>query len=62
MSSQAATSSPAWVIPGYIEVSNNHLIINNTDAISLVREYNSPLFVFSEPRIRANIDRLKQAV
>ena len=56
-----ATSCPAWSIPGYLEVRNGHLHIDGVDALNLVREYNSPLFVFSESRIRHNINRLQHA-
>ncbi|PWT92840.1 MAG: diaminopimelate decarboxylase [Blastocatellia bacterium] len=59
MSSGTATMCPAWSIPGYLEVRNNHLTIDGVDAIDLVKEFNSPLFVFSEARIRHNIERLK---
>src|SRR6266403_3530043 len=61
MSSQVAAYCPAWTIPGYLEVRNGHLSINEADAVALIEEYGSPLFVFSEPRIRANIERLKNA-
>src|SRR6266480_4198426 len=61
MSSQVAAYCPAWTIPGYLEVRNGHLSINGADAVALIEEYDSPLFVFSEPRIRANIERLKNA-
>ncbi len=58
MSSQVATA-PAWTIPDYLEVHNGHLTVNGADALQLVRDYGSPLFVFSESRIRTNIQRLK---
>ena len=61
MASQQAVSCPAWSIPGYLEVREGHLNINGADAVALVREFDSPLFVFSEPRIRSNIERLKRA-
>src|SRR5689334_24432888 len=61
MSSGIATLSPAWSIPGYLEVRDDHLTVNGVDAIALVRQFNSPLFVFSEPRIRDNISRLQRA-
>lgn len=61
MSSGVAALSPAWTIPGYLEVANGHLSINGADAPALVREYDSPLFVFSAPRIRSNIQRLQRA-
>jgi len=61
MSSGIAAQCPAWSIPGYLEVREGHLAINGVDAIDLVREFKSPLFVFSESRIRDNITRLKRA-
>jgi diaminopimelate decarboxylase len=54
-------TSPAWVISDYLEVSGEHLAINGVDALALVREFESPLFVFSAPRIKSNIERLKKA-
>jgi diaminopimelate decarboxylase len=61
MSSQSVTLQPAWAIPGYLEAQAGHLHINGVDALKLTAEYDTPLFVFSEPRIRSNIERLKQA-
>jgi len=57
----AVTAAPAWTIPDYLEISEGHLTINGADARELVRQYDSPLFVFSEPRIRSNINRLQSA-
>lgn len=55
-------TAPAWTIPGFLEArENNHLFISGVDATALSYKYGTPLFVFSEPRIRANIERLKQA-
>ncbi|HKR22044.1 MAG TPA: hypothetical protein VJS17_05575, partial [Pyrinomonadaceae bacterium] len=54
-----AISCPAWSISGYLEVRDGHLNINGADALDLVGQYNSPLFVFSETRIRDNIARLQ---
>jgi diaminopimelate decarboxylase len=59
--SSTATSCPAWSIPGYLEVCDGHLNIDGVDALELVAKYNSPLFVFSERRIRNNIARLQHA-
>ena len=56
-----ATLCPAWSIPGYLEVRDNHLTVNGVDTLELVKEFNSPLFVFSESRIRDNITRLQRA-
>ena len=61
MSAQFVMTSPAWAIPDYLEIKNDRLVISGVDAVSLIEQYDSPLFVFSEPRIRANIDRLQRA-
>jgi diaminopimelate decarboxylase len=42
-------------------VRNDHLTVNGVDTLELVKDFNSPLFVFSEPRIRDNIKRLQLA-
>jgi diaminopimelate decarboxylase len=56
------TTAPAWTIPGFLEArSNNHLFISGVDATALSYKYDTPLFVFSEARIRANIARLQAA-
>jgi D-ornithine/D-lysine decarboxylase len=60
MASQLVVSAPAWSIPGYLEAREGHLHINGVDALDLIGKYGSPLYVFSEPRIRYNIDRLKR--
>ncbi len=61
MASQVAVSCPAWSIPGYLEVTDGHLNISGADAIDLINEFESPLFVFSEARIKSNIERLQRA-
>jgi diaminopimelate decarboxylase len=61
MSAQLVTTSPAWAITDYLEIHDERLVINGVDAVSLIEQHDSPLFVFSEPRIRANIDRLQRA-
>src|SRR5437762_184534 len=61
MSAQAVLACPAWTIPGYLEVVDEHLNISGADALELVQQFGSPLFVFSEPRISANIARLRNA-
>ena len=54
--------APAWTIPAFLEArENNHLFISGVDALTLTHKYGTPLFVFSEPRIRANIARLQAA-
>ncbi len=56
------TAAPAWTIPDFLEArENNHLFISGADATALSYKYGTPLFVFSESRIRANIARLQAA-
>jgi D-ornithine/D-lysine decarboxylase len=55
------TTQPDWAISNYLEVENNHLHINGVDALALTEQYETPLFVVSAPRIRANIARLLAA-
>src|SRR6476661_3055905 len=60
--SPVMTAAPAWTIPGFLEArENNHLFVSGVDATALSYRYGTPLFVFSEPRIRANIARLQAA-
>src|SRR5882724_11173324 len=62
MSAQIITAAPAWTIPGFLEArENNRLFISGVDATALSYKYGTPLFVFSEPRIRTNIARLQAA-
>jgi diaminopimelate decarboxylase len=51
----------AWEIPNFLEVKNNRLHIDGVDAVELAREYGTPLFVYSEDRIRHNIERLRKS-
>ncbi len=53
--------NPQWTIPGYLEIQNHHLHINGADCVELAREYDTPLFVISVPRIRQNIACLLEA-
>jgi diaminopimelate decarboxylase len=61
MSSSVASSAPAWSIPNYLEVRDGELAIDGASAVELIRRFGSPLFVFSSPRIKANIKRLTSA-
>jgi diaminopimelate decarboxylase len=61
MSSSVISATPAWTIPNYLDVRAGHLNVSGADAVELIRTYDTPLFVFSEPRIRSNIVRLKSA-
>jgi len=57
----ARDAAPAWTIPEFLEARDGRLHVNGADALALLGEYGSPLYVFSEPRIRANIARLQRA-
>src|SRR5215217_4813913 len=61
MSSPLAVERPAWAIPGYLETRSNHLTVDGVDALRLVAEHGSPLYVFYDKRVRSNIERLKEA-
>lgn len=50
-----------WELDNFLESKHGRLHINGVDTVKLAREYGTPLFVYSEPRIRRNIDRLKTA-
>ncbi|MGI8885287.1 MAG: diaminopimelate decarboxylase family protein, partial [Pyrinomonadaceae bacterium] len=53
--------NPAWTIESFLEVKNNNLHIGGVSAVELAEKYETPLFVFSEQRIKHNINRLKRA-
>ena len=61
MQPTVVSPSPAWTIEGYLETLGGRLTVSGADAVELVEKFGSPLFVFSEPRIRANVERLKRA-
>lgn len=50
-----------WEIEDFIDVRDGRLHVDGADVSDLVRVHRTPLFVFSESRIRHNIDRLKRA-
>ncbi|MBK9154141.1 MAG: diaminopimelate decarboxylase [Chloracidobacterium sp.] len=50
----------SWQIENFLTVRDGRLQIDGVDAVELAREHGTPLFVFSELRIRHNIDRLKK--
>ena len=50
-----------WEIANFLEVTGGRLHIDGVDAFDLALEYGTPLFVYSEARIRHNVDRLKAA-
>lgn len=50
-----------WQIEGFLDSANGKLTIDGVDATALASEFGTPLFVFSEARIRSNIARLRLA-
>ena len=53
--------NPAWTIENFLEVKNNLLQIGGVSTVDLGEKYGTPLFVFSESRIKHNISRLQNA-
>ena len=51
----------SWEIEDFLTVNEGRLHIDGVDSVELAREHGTPLFIFSESRIRHNIDRLKRA-
>ena len=51
----------SWQVENFLDVRNKQLHIDGVSAVDLANEHGTPLFVFSERRIRHNIDRLKRA-
>ncbi len=50
----------AWEIENFLDVRNDQLHIDGVSTVELAHEYGTPLFVFSESRIRHNIARLQK--
>jgi diaminopimelate decarboxylase len=50
-----------WQIENFLDVRDNRLHIDGVDSIGLAKEHGTPLFVFSESRIRHNIERLQKS-
>jgi diaminopimelate decarboxylase len=50
-----------WEKEGFLEVRDGRLHIDGVDAAALAREHGTPLFVFSEDRIRHNVARITRA-
>lgn len=48
-----------WQIENFLEIKNNQLTIDGVSAIEIAEKFGTPTFVFSEARIRHNINRLK---
>jgi diaminopimelate decarboxylase len=55
------TEKFGWEIENFLEVKNNKLHVGGVSAVELAEKYDTPLFVFSEARIRKNIERIRRA-
>jgi len=53
--------SPGWELQGFLQHNKGRLHIDGVDTVELAREHGSPLFIYSERRIRHNVERLKKA-
>jgi diaminopimelate decarboxylase len=49
-----------WEIESFLEVHNDQLHIDGVSAVELAKQHGTPLFVFSESRIRHNLARLRK--
>lgn len=54
-------NQPDWTIENFLAIKNRELYVDNVAALELARQFATPLFVFSEQRIKQNIERLKSA-
>ncbi|MBP6004529.1 MAG: diaminopimelate decarboxylase [Pyrinomonadaceae bacterium] len=50
-----------WEIENFLDVRDGQMHIDGVSAVELAREYGTPLFVYSESRIRHNLSRVKLA-
>lgn len=50
---QAVALHP-WARPGHLTSQNNQLYIDGVNTVELIAEYGSPLYVYSEPKLRHN--------
>jgi len=48
-------------ILNHLRIKNNKLYLDDSDLLSIVEEYGSPLFIFSESRVRENVREILQA-
>lgn len=57
-----AEQSASWQIAGFLQSRDGHLTIDGVDAVALIEQYGTPLYVFSEKRIAEHVRHLRQAV
>jgi diaminopimelate decarboxylase len=51
-----------WRVPGYLETRAGRLTVDGADAVELSEAHGTPLYVFSEKRIAANVRDLRSAL
>lgn len=61
MTENNQSAAAGWKIENFLEIKENELFIDGVSALELAKTYDTPLFVFSETRIRRNLNRLKAA-
>lgn len=49
-----AFSLAGWTVPGYLESRNGHLTMDGVDLVAVARNRGTPLYVYSERRLREN--------
>jgi diaminopimelate decarboxylase len=49
-----AFSLGGWTVPGYLESRNGHLTMDGVDLVAVARSRGTPLYVYSERRLREN--------
>jgi len=49
-----------WEIENFLTIQTGELHVDGVNAVELAREHGTPLFVYSESRIRHNIERLRR--
>ena len=57
-----AEQSAGWQIDSYLETRAGHLTVDGLDTVTLIEQYGTPLYVFSEKRIAGHVRDLRRAV
>jgi D-ornithine/D-lysine decarboxylase len=55
-------SSRSWRVSGYLEEGEGHLTVDSVDACRIADVHGTPLYVFSEKRIKENTRKLRSAI
>src|SRR3954469_3990395 len=57
-----AEQTAGWQIAGYLETRAGHLTVDGLDSVTLIEQYGTPLYVFSEKSIANHVRDLRRAV